>query len=113
MPDTDLGIRAQLIKSIHQLRNATIALFLSILLVTGWGIYTARQQSDKLETVASRTAAALCTFRADLRARYESGLDFLKNHPDGIPGISAADIQRTLDNQKSTLDSLAGLPCGE
>lgn len=58
-----------------------------------------------------RTHDALCKFRNDLQVRYENGVTFLSEHPKGIPGISSADIQRSLVNQRATLDSLENLNC--
>lgn len=54
---------------------------------------------------------ALCAFRSDLDTRIKAGKDFLKAHPNGIPGISRADIERSLQGQESTLDTLHFLRC--
>jgi hypothetical protein len=61
--------------------------------------------------LAMQTNHALCTFKNDLKRRYDDSVEFLEKHPNGIPGISGADIQRSLSNQKATLDALASLEC--
>lgn len=111
MPDKDPDIRAQILHSIKLLSRATIVLYLSVVLVAGLGFWSAQQQRKALARETEKTVMALCTFRADLQRRYEAGVDFLRENPDGIPGITAEDLQRSLDNQKSTLDALEGLPC--
>lgn len=77
-------------------------------------VYTTVQHvedQNRVRRLAESTNAALCTFKNDLEHRYIQGLEFLTRHPDGIPGIGPVDIQRSLDNQKSTLDALAALEC--
>lgn len=54
---------------------------------------------------------ALCVFKADLQRRYGLGLEFLRTHPAGIPGIPAEVFTSSLANQKATLDSLDRLDC--
>lgn len=60
---------------------------------------------------AFETNQALCTFKQDLQVRYDNGVQFLVDNPEGIPGISAADIQRSLSNQRATLEALSDLNC--
>lgn len=81
---------------------------------TAWGAYQAHKLSDnraELALIATQTHTALCTFRDDLQKRYDEGVKFLKDHPNGIPGISAEEIQNSLKNEKTTLDSLSSLNC--
>lgn len=76
--------------------------------------YTSYQRSGDraaIEKLAIETNAALCALRADLQRRHDAGVAFLKENPNGIPGISAADIQRSLGNQQATLDALSDLSC--
>lgn len=58
---------------------------------------------------------ALCTFRDDLNQRQTDGLKYLSDLDEGkrkpLPGISRADIVRSLNNQQRTLDSLSDLNC--
>jgi hypothetical protein len=111
MPEYDLAVREAILHSIKVLSRWTIILFLSLVLVTSLGFYDALQRRAALARVADQTLSALCTFRADLQQRYDDGVQFLEDNPDGIPGFSAAAIRHALSNQRRTLTSLAGLPC--
>jgi hypothetical protein len=113
MPDRDPDVRAAIEHSIKVIRNWTVVLFLALILVTAIGFYDTLQRRTELARVATQTIGALCTFRADLQQRYDDGVEFLQDNPDGIPGFSAAAIRQSLNNQQRTLTSLAGLPCGE
>ena len=55
---------------------------------------------------------AICSLKQDLRDRIHSGERFLHQHPNGLPqlGLSPIDIQRTIDGQNRTLNSLR-IPC--
>lgn len=55
---------------------------------------------------------ALCALRLDLERRVESSKTFLRDHPEGIAGISAKTIQDGIDNQERTIAALGGLDCG-
>lgn len=61
--------------------------------------------------------SALCTFKADLDQRYDNGVKYLKDHPEGLVThngevlLTASQIKQSLDNEKSSLDSLNGLSC--
>jgi hypothetical protein len=111
MPDKDPDVRVSIYQSIRVLGLWTALLygFVAVMLVAG--LIFAQVQRDRIARVSNDTVSALCTFRDDLQHRYDEGVKFLVNHPDGIPGISAADIQRSLENQKATLKSLEELPC--
>lgn len=111
MPDKDPAIREQLLHSIKMLTRATIALFISILLVTSLGFYEANREREALEKETERTVSALCAFTHDLQVRYDNGVKFLEDNPEGIPGLSAEFIQNQLNNQQRTLTALGGLPC--
>ena len=54
---------------------------------------------------------ALCVFKSDLQARYGNGLEFVRTHPAGIPGIPITVLRNSLNNQKATLESLEALDC--
>jgi hypothetical protein len=71
------------------------------------------QTQDRLQAVATETHSALCTFKADLQARFENTKEYLAKHPgkEPIPGITRADLRRSLDAQRSTLDALSVLEC--
>ncbi len=75
---------------------ATLALLVAVVVLTFY---------------AFRTHDALCTLKGDLQRRHDAGVQYLVDHPEGIAGISAADLQRSLTAQQSTLDSLHSLSC--
>jgi len=89
---------------------AVLAAALSLISLA-YTMHTRANDQSRLERVAKETHAALCTFKHDLEQRYMDGAAFLERHPEGISGISAADIQRSLANQKATLASLRALDC--
>jgi hypothetical protein len=53
----------------------------------------------------------LCAFRLDLEKRTVASLDFLKDHPKGIAGISRAQLLTSVTNQQRTIITLQGLDC--
>lgn len=59
----------------------------------------------------SQSNDALCALRGDLQRRVVTSREFLVEHPDGIPGISAKTIRDGIDNQKRTIVALSGLSC--
>lgn len=72
------------------------------------------QQNQYLASQAeasTRTERALCILRADLEQRVKSTQQFLEDHPDGIPGISAATLQQSIENQQRTVTALQLLEC--
>lgn len=75
----------------------------------------AHKQSVRLERVASETHDALCSFKLDLKRRYSNGQGYVADVREGrrpiIQGITLADLERSLSNQRSTLDSLKPLDC--
>lgn len=54
---------------------------------------------------------SLCALRSDLQVRVDSSEEFLEEHPNGIQGISRADIQQGIDNQERTIEALDDLSC--
>lgn len=103
-------VREDILKSFRTLTRWTVALFISVVLVTGIGFWDAYDRRQALTRVAFETHTALCTFTADLEVRYKSGLAYLKENPgpEPIPGITRETLQNSVDNQKRTLDALAG-----
>lgn len=69
------------------------------------------QDQNRIEELARSTNAALCAFKRDLERRYVAGVEFLADHPDGIPGVTKNDIERTLLSQKATLHAIRNLEC--
>jgi len=111
MPDKDPDVRIAIFHSIRLLGLWTAILYGVVCLMLVGGLIFAQVQRNRIADVSNKTVSALCTFKEDLQQRYDDGVKFLVNHPEGVAGISPGDIQRTLDNQRATLKSLAELPC--
>lgn len=86
--------------SLRHLAWATIALYL---LLFGAGV--------KVYLDGRATTKALCTFRADLAQRAVTATQFLKEHPNGTPGIPAKTILESISNQQRTILALKDLDC--
>lgn len=69
--------------------------------------------SLKVYLDGNKTKDALCSFRTDLEKRTTAGIDFLKEHPKGIAGISRNQLLTSLTNQQRTIVTLQGLGCKE
>lgn len=54
---------------------------------------------------------ALCSLRADVQKRVTSGEEFLKTHPNGIPGIPAPTLQASVTSSERTVKALNSLSC--
>lgn len=84
----------------------TAAMFLANAVIV-IGLLTLRANDLERQADANRSAVlALCAFEDDLERRVLTGQEFLRKHPDGIPGITGADISRSLSNQQQTLDAI-------
>lgn len=53
----------------------------------------------------------LCAIRHDSERRVALGDQFLKENPNGIPGISVDSLRRSVNNAKETVASLSSLNC--
>lgn len=85
-------------------RHLVLVAYLVLVAAMLFGIY-------RVETIANRTNASLCSFKADLERRVEATREFLLRNPEGIPGISRAEFERSLASQESTIASLGSLHC--
>lgn len=100
-PETrGLGTAAVLRKSLKRLVWATVLLYV-VLFAIGLKVYLDGRNTTK----------ALCTLRTDLQVRVNSSIDFLSEHPEGIPGISPKMIRDGIENQQRTISALQGLDC--
>lgn len=60
----------------------------------------------------SETHAAICALVGDLEARTVASREFLKEHPEGLPGLAtAAQIRESVHNQERTRDALGVVSC--
>ncbi len=62
-------------------------------------------------TSSETNKEALCAIRHDAERRVFLGEQFLKEHPNGIAGISANSLRVSLNNSKETVESLSSLNC--
>lgn len=101
----------ELRKALKLLTAATIAVYIALagLGVIGW-IDASNKRTD-IEQLAEETNTALCKFRAGLENQVAGSEDFLKENPQGIPGLSAEAIQASIDRQRTTIKSLSDLDC--
>jgi hypothetical protein len=83
-----------------------------------YGFRKADQARDRVKALTLQTRAdardtkyALCTFRRDLEVRVTTSREFLRMHPNGIPGVPARAIRDSLTNQQRTVDALSGIDC--
>jgi hypothetical protein len=60
---------------------------------------------------ATNAHKALCALRAERIRGIVDGKRFLERHPNGIPGISAEDIMRSIDTQKETVRAFRFADC--
>jgi hypothetical protein len=94
---------------------------LGILAIPGFVLFINHEQRQRQDAIGALSARidvrleqvnrALCTFRLDLQQRIDSSRAFLKTHPGGIPGISAAQIKSSINSQQRTVNALANLNC--
>lgn len=85
------------------LRNLYIATAVLYLAFIGWGL--------KVYFDGQETRAALCTYRDDLQSRVTSNTEFLKEHPNGIPGVPTKVLVDSIANQQRAINSLTELNC--
>jgi high-affinity Fe2+/Pb2+ permease len=88
-----------------------LVLFLAVMAVLLWQASTLGRENEALRMRAEENHGALCALRADIQTRLGSTEKFLDENPRGIPGISAAQIQQSIDNYNRTLIALSGLRC--
>jgi hypothetical protein len=77
--------------------------------------YDDSSDQQQIDIVASETKTALCALRLDIETRSKSTQEFIDGIRTGrrepIPGISIADLQRSVNSQQSTLEALKPLDC--
>ena len=117
MPDRE-EVRNQIVRAMHWQTFFIALLFVSITVIGFLGYNDSKKQDEKIarqaarvEMIAENNREGLCQFRYDLHRRWEAGVQFLEDNPDGIPGISDETLQRSIDSQRATLDALAVIDC--
>lgn len=109
MPSDDIA--AELRRGLRWLGAATGVLYgvVVLLVVVFWHDSTSKTRALLRE--ATRTTSALCALRGDLQTRINTSERFLADHPQGIPGISAASIRSSINGQRHTIAALSPLNC--
>lgn len=97
---------------------STIVLYVALVGIVIWVYFDSANRRDSIADVAVTTKdnlltinEALCAVRHDEQVSVASGKAFLKKNPEGIPGISAAQIQQSIDDSQATVDRLDILKC--
>lgn len=98
MPQGDIA--EQLLRGQKRQTRTMVVFFVALALL---GVYVYEQQAN--------IHSALCTFRSELVSTNQQSRDFLRTHPKGIAGVTAASIQLGIDNRQRTIDSLSSLHC--
>lgn len=86
--------------AVRWLAVSTVVLFLG-LIALGTYVYT----------IASSNNDGLCALRSEAKDRLEGTQKYLKEHPEGFPGITRAEIIKGLEGPKRTIRALKGLNC--
>jgi hypothetical protein len=105
-------IQEVLSKALRNLALATVALYLILAAAGAFAWIELNHRRDEIRQVAFSTNQALCALRTDLELRVANAEEFLAENPNGIPGISAATIEQSIQNQRSTIEALEDLDCG-
>lgn len=93
-------------RAVHALRlnrASTAAVVVGVVLVVG-GVFKVYQTADNVHR-------SLCALRAERIRGIVNGKKFLQEHPQGIPGISRADILRSIETQKETVRAFRFADC--
>ena len=89
--------------------NGVVAALFAYLLIVGIAVFYIVLSE---RTVSDQNHRALCAFRGDLDRRVADTRAFLADHPHGIPGITAANLELSIRNQEATIASLRFVQCG-
>lgn len=86
---------------------AVVLVAFLVLAVMGYAI----RQNRELAREGEAANTALCALRVDLDQRVASSRAFLRENPEGIPGIPPKLIRDGIANQQRTIATLAILDC--
>ena len=69
----------------------------------------------RVESIANENRESICRFVIDLTNRRDAQVEYRDDLENGtrppIPGVTIADIQRSIDSQTATIDAFAELNC--
>jgi hypothetical protein len=86
---------------------STLGLFLWVASFSVYAFISNRHRSAE----GQQSRDALCVLKQDLINRHNSGVEFLKDNPNGTPGIPKSVILNSLKGQESTIKALKNLKC--
>lgn len=92
------------------LRNLAILTITTFLLLLGMGAYFINA-NHQLAVEGRQAHDAICALREDLQRRIATTEQFIRDHPEGIAGIPVAELERSVESQKLTVDSLYEAKC--
>jgi hypothetical protein len=88
-------------------RRALTAWILIFTVVVIWQVGQNREHAKE----GQQAREAICALKGDLSRRIDASRQFLKERPNGVPGIPPATIKQSIDNQQQTLDALGSVKC--
>lgn len=100
LSDPALHTAKELRRSLRILIGLTVVLYICLVGIAGY-TYIQGQRNTK----------ALCTIRSNAADRVEQTQSFLQDHPNGIDGISALDLRRSLQTYQNTVRALEEVDC--
>lgn len=90
---------------------ALVAIVVAGFVVQGQQNARDRERAHMAAAEALRNRTALCGLRHDLEQRVAGGERFLREHPNGIPGIPAGTLRTSINGQVRTIMVLGVLDC--
>lgn len=105
-------------RHLNPLRVLPVALVLCLfaLILFGSSIILRFHDQRHIDKIALSTHDTLCVFKHDLQRRADDTQVYIIELQHGarqpIPGITIADLRRSLAAQRATIDSLSNLDCG-
>ncbi len=97
--------------AIRWLIALTAGLYVIQGVVFAGGYINAAHQRDDIAQNATDTARAVCALRLDLKRRITTSKGLLTHAPNGIPGLPAAVIVKSINDQQRTVDALRFVDC--
>ena len=85
------------------LRGLVIATVVLYLAMVGVAFYVYSNSRDNTK--------ALCAIRHDAQVRVTESQAFLNAHPNGFLGLSASQLQQSINDSDQTVNALSGLGC--
>jgi hypothetical protein len=91
--------------------KALVVLLVIVFAQAAYADFQVFNLGDRIGTNQRSDTQALCAFRDDVAHRKRSTENLLQRHPHGIPGISVATLQASIDSEKHTTKALSPLKC--